>query len=49
MGGTLLALAKTYPGPRVRALVLAGGDTEREAEEVAALSAFCPGAGCERT
>ena len=44
MGGTLLALAKTYAGLRVRALVLAGGDTEREAEEVAALSAFCPGA-----
>ena len=49
MGGTLLTLAKTYAGLRVRALVLAGGDTERETEEVAALSAFCPGADVQMT
>lgn len=42
MGGTLLALATTYPGLRVRGLVLAGAGTERETEEVEALSAFCP-------
>lgn len=44
MGGTLLALAKTHSGLRIHALVLSGGGTEREAEEVEALSAFCPGA-----
>jgi len=44
MGGTLLALSRTQPGLRVRGLVLAGGGTEREAEEIEALSAFCPGA-----
>lgn len=44
MGGTLLTLAEAEPGLRVRALVLSGGGTEREAEEVDALAAFCPGA-----
>ena len=44
MGGTLLTLAGDRPGLRVRALVLSGGGTEREAEEVEALHAFCPGA-----
>jgi LmbE family N-acetylglucosaminyl deacetylase len=44
MGGTLLTLAESHPGLQVRALVLTGGGTEREAEEREALSAFCPGA-----
>ncbi|RDH78656.1 PIG-L family deacetylase [Mycolicibacterium moriokaense] len=44
MGGTLLSLATAHPGLRVRALVLAGGGTEREAEERDALCAFSPGA-----
>jgi LmbE family N-acetylglucosaminyl deacetylase len=44
MGGTLLSLAENRPGLRVRALVLSGGRTEREAEERDALAAFCPGA-----
>lgn len=44
MGGTLLTLARSRPGLRVHALVLSGGGTEREAEERAALEAFCPGA-----
>lgn len=44
MGGTLLALAAENPGLRVHALVLSGGGSEREAEERAALDAFCPGA-----
>ena len=44
MGGTLLTLATTYPGYGSGALVLAGGGTERETEEMEALSAFCPGA-----
>ena len=44
MGGTLLTLARSRPGLRVRALVLSGGGGPREAEERAALSAFCPGA-----
>lgn len=44
MGGTLLTLATRHPGLRVRALVLTGGGTQREAEERAALSALCPGA-----
>lgn len=43
MGGTLLSLAENRPGLRVRALVLSGGGTEREAEERDALAAFCPG------
>jgi LmbE family N-acetylglucosaminyl deacetylase len=44
MGGTLLTLATDHPGLRVRALVLSGGGTEREAEEMEALAALCPGA-----
>ena len=44
MGGTLLTLAENRPGLRVRALVLSGGGTERAAEELDALTAFCPGA-----
>ena len=43
-GGTLLAICTAGPGIRVDALVLSGGGTEREDEERAALSAFCPGA-----
>ena len=49
MGGTLLTLARAEPGLRVRGLVLTGGGTEREAEEVAALCAFCPDADVEVT
>jgi LmbE family N-acetylglucosaminyl deacetylase len=44
MGGTLLTLAGAAPGLRVRVLVLSGGGTDREAEEMDALAAFCPGA-----
>jgi LmbE family N-acetylglucosaminyl deacetylase len=44
MGGTLLTLARGRAGLHVRALVLSGGGTEREAEELEALAAFCPGA-----
>jgi LmbE family N-acetylglucosaminyl deacetylase len=44
VGGTLLTLATRGTGLRVRALVLSGGGTEREAEEQNALTAFCPGA-----
>lgn len=44
MGGTLLTLAAAEPGLRVRALVLSGAGTAREAEEFEALAAFCPGA-----
>jgi LmbE family N-acetylglucosaminyl deacetylase len=47
MGGTLLTLAGANPGLRVRALVLTGGGTDREAEEIEALAAFCPGAGVD--
>jgi len=47
MGGTLLTLCRNGPGLRVRGLVLSGGDTEREAEELDALAAFCPGADAE--
>ncbi len=46
MGGTLRSLT---PGVRVRALVLTGGGTTREAEEHAALEAFCPDADLELT
>jgi LmbE family N-acetylglucosaminyl deacetylase len=49
MGGTLLAMTAAEPGLRVRALVLSGRGTEREAEESAALAAFCPGADVELT
>src|SRR5690349_1853014 len=44
MGGTLLAMSTAEPGLRVRCLVLTGSGTPREAEERAALEAFCPGA-----
>lgn len=44
MGGTLLTLARANRGLRVHALILSGGGTDREAEERAALSAFCPDA-----
>jgi LmbE family N-acetylglucosaminyl deacetylase len=44
MGGTLLTVAKAHPGLIVRGLVLSGGGTKREAEEMEALTAFCPGA-----
>lgn len=47
MGGTLLTLAGSRPGLRVRALVLSGGGSERETEELEALAAFCPGADVE--
>jgi LmbE family N-acetylglucosaminyl deacetylase len=43
-GGSLLAICTARPGIRVDALVLSGGGTEREDEERAALTAFCPGA-----
>jgi LmbE family N-acetylglucosaminyl deacetylase len=43
-GGTLLTLCASRPGVRVDALVLSGGGGEREDEELAALTAFCPGA-----
>jgi LmbE family N-acetylglucosaminyl deacetylase len=46
-GGTVLTLCRAHPGLRVRALVLGGGGTPREAEERAALAAFCPGADLE--
>jgi LmbE family N-acetylglucosaminyl deacetylase len=49
MGGTLLTLARAYRGLRVHALVLSGGGTEREAEERAALSEFCPDAAVTAT
>ena len=42
-------LRPRHPGLRVRALVLSGGGTEREAEEREALAAFCPGADVELT
>lgn len=48
-GGTVLTLCRTRPGLRVRALVLSGAGTPREAEERAALAAFCPGADLEVT
>lgn len=49
MGGTLLTLARAHPGLRVHALVLSGAGGPREAEERAALPAFCPGAAVELT
>jgi LmbE family N-acetylglucosaminyl deacetylase len=49
MGGTLLSLSRNHPGLRICGLVLSGGGTEREAEEVQALTAFCPGAEAEVT
>ncbi len=47
MGGTLLTLVRANPGLRVRGLVLSGGGTDREAEELEALAAFCPSADVE--
>jgi LmbE family N-acetylglucosaminyl deacetylase len=47
VGGTLLTLSRNNPGLRVRGLVLSGGGTEREGEEIDALAAFCPGADVE--
>lgn len=41
-GGTLLELCRANPGLEVTALVLSGAGTVREAEERAALAAFCP-------
>ncbi|WP_280447024.1 PIG-L deacetylase family protein [Nocardia brasiliensis] len=49
LGGTLLTLVKNAPGLVVRALVLSGGGTAREAEERAALAAICAGATVELT
>lgn len=49
VGGTLLTLSAAEPGLRVRALVVSGAGTEREAEEADALCAFCPGADVELT
>jgi LmbE family N-acetylglucosaminyl deacetylase len=49
MGATLLTLARANPGLRVNALVLSGAGTAREAEERAALQAFCPGAAVQLT
>jgi LmbE family N-acetylglucosaminyl deacetylase len=49
MGGTLLTLSRNSPGLRVRGLVLSGGGSEREVEELDALAAFCPGADVEVT
>lgn len=43
-GGSLVTICAARQGVRVDALVLSGGGTEREAEERAALAAFCPGA-----
>lgn len=48
-GGTLLTLAESIAGLRVRALVLCGGSGGRAAEERAALASFCPGADLEVT
>ena len=43
-GATLLALRESFPDLAVSAFVLTGAGTVREAEERAALEAFCPGA-----
>ena len=48
-GGTLLTLCGANPGMRVDALVLSGGGTDREREERAALTAFCPNADLRLT
>ncbi|RDI55801.1 PIG-L deacetylase family protein [Nocardia mexicana] len=48
-GGTLLTLAESVAGLKVRALVLCGGGGERAAEERAALESFCPGADVRLT
>jgi LmbE family N-acetylglucosaminyl deacetylase len=43
-GASLFTICSARPGIQVDALVLSGGGTEREDEERAALTAFCPGA-----
>lgn len=43
-GATLLDLCRRRSGLRVDVLILTGAGTPREAEERAALAAFCPGA-----
>lgn len=48
-GATLLALCEAHPGLRVDALVLTGSGTPREAEERAAVAAFCPAADVRLT
>ncbi|SDI66847.1 PIG-L deacetylase family protein [Nonomuraea jiangxiensis] len=48
-GASLHTLCAARPGLRVDALVLSGGGTEREDEELAALTAFCPGADLRLT
>lgn len=48
-GGALLSICAANPGVRVSALVLTGGGGPREAEERAALAAFCPDAVLEVT
>ncbi|QKW09703.1 PIG-L family deacetylase [Streptomyces sp. NA04227] len=48
-GGTLLTMCLARPGIRIDALVLSGGGSEREQEEEAALTAFCPGADLRLT
>lgn len=47
--GTLLTLCHARPGVRIDVLVLSGGGSEREQEEQAALTAFCPGADLRLT
>jgi LmbE family N-acetylglucosaminyl deacetylase len=42
-GATLLAIREAFPQVTVSAFVLTGAGTPREAEERAALEAFCPG------
>lgn len=49
MGATLLTMAQQNPSLCVRALVLCGGGTAREAEERDALAAFCSGADLDLT
>jgi LmbE family N-acetylglucosaminyl deacetylase len=49
MGGTLLTLSANHPRLRVRGLVLSGSGTQRAAEELDALAAFCPGIDVEVT
>jgi LmbE family N-acetylglucosaminyl deacetylase len=49
LGGTLLTVARANPELQVRALVLSGAGTEREAEERSALAAFCTGLDIELT
>jgi LmbE family N-acetylglucosaminyl deacetylase len=48
-GATVLELCRANPAVRVRALVCTGAGGRREAEERAALAAFCPGAKLEVT